>query len=243
VDMRSIIIDRLVRRRGAEIAITTVLLLIVFAALLWAQVLTNHFAQQLSEKIAFAFLVAIVVRWVTIGFSEVELLEQSSRVELYEAIDDATDRIWICQTWLPGTEVDALRIVQSRAAEVKLLLASFKSESPIFARISGRGISVPDAKVLVNRSVAPFVQASSERVTIRFNYGHYPGWIAVVDSVVFWGPTPVHVDNWANDFLFHRSSIHGKKGAFWMNQFQILWGTKHSHTYEDEKQEHNTTLP
>jgi hypothetical protein len=241
--MRSIIIDRLVRRRGSEIAITAVLLLIVFAALLWSQVLTGPFAKQLTEKVAFAFLVAIVVRWVTIGFSEFELLEQSSRGELYDAIEAATDRIWICQTWLPGTEADALRIVQSRAGDVQLLLASFKPESPIFARIAGRSISVPDAKVFVNRSVVPFVQAGDTRAKIRFNFGHHPGWIAIIDTEVFWGQTPVHVDNWANDFLFHRSTIHGKKGAFWINQFQILWGSKHSHTYEEEKQDYNTTLP
>ncbi len=239
--MLSVIIDRVLRRRGSELAVSAILVLIMCAALLWSQVLINPFAKQLTEKIAFAFLVAVVVRWVTIGFSEFELLEQSSRGELHEAIDAASDRIWISQTWLPGTETDAIRIVQSRAPDVRLLLASFKPDSPIFARIAGRGMQVTEAQAFVRRSVAPFVQGSRTEAPIRFCYGHHPGWIAVVDSSVFWGPTPVHVDNWANDFLFHRSTVHTKKGAFWMNQFQIMW-SRYSHTYDDEKA-YNSALP
>jgi hypothetical protein len=240
--MISAIVDRTIRRRGREIALTAVLLSIALAALLWSQGLLNPFGKQLTEKTAFAFLVAVVVRWVTILFSELELLEQSSLVELYEAMDAATDKIWICQTWLPGTERDAIRIIQSRASEVRLLLASFKPESPVFARISGRGFSVSAAKAFVRHSVMAVIDANSSRATIKFNYGHHPGWIALVDTHVFWGQTPVHIDNWANDFLFSRSSIHAKKGAFWKNQFEILW-TRHSHSYEEEKLQYNAELP
>jgi len=235
-----ILIERVVRNRGAEIALTLVLLLIVFAALLWSLVLANPFAKQLTEKIAFAFLVAVVVRWVTIGFSEFEQVEQSSRGELYDAIDSATDKIWICQTWLPGHDADTHRIIQSRAGDIRLLFGSFKPGSPMFARIEGRDIPFTEAQVDVKRSVTP---AINTRATTRFNFGHHPGWIAIIDTAVFWGPTPVHVDNWANDFLFHRSTIHRKKGAFLENQFHILWGPKHSHTYDEEKEKYNRLLP
>lgn len=187
---------------------------------------------QMADRVAFAIIVAIIVRWVGIFFAETESIEESDHIEYYEAIKNANSRIWICQTWLPGGEGDAHRIIDSKAADIRLMLASFKEGSPILARIAGRKIEPRAAKVNVAGSVWPFVKQNKKNC-LRFNSGHHPGWIAVIDSRVFWGPTPVDKDNQAIDFLFHVHNTKGQKGTFWENQFNVLWSACHG--YDTEK--------
>jgi len=195
---------------------------------------------QLGEKISFAMLVALAVRWIGICFSEAELTEDSDDSEYHEAIKAARHKIWICQTWLPGLERDAAEILQSKASNIRILLASFKQESPIFARIAGRRVKISTAKANVASSVKLFIE-DGKKDCLKFNYGHHPGWIAVIDSFVFWGPTPVHRDNHAIDFLFHKHRANEPKGAFWTTQFELLWD-HHSHEFDVEKKDLNTEL-
>src|ERR1044072_7019970 len=70
----------------------------------------------------------------------------SSVGEFLHLISAAKKRIWISQTWLPGVESYAQRILDARVRNTHVLLASFKKESPIFARIGGRDIEVNEAK-------------------------------------------------------------------------------------------------
>ena len=100
-----------------------------------------------------------------------------------------------------------------------------------------------EAKVFARRSVAPVVRENPGRCEIRFCFVHHPAWIAVIDSFVFWGPTPVDADNWANDFLFHRHRCRSDEGGFWEKQFETLWEGKHSHDYDCEKVHFNARLP
>lgn len=238
-----VIVDRILRGRRNELVLTFVLFLTAVASLMWSQALgATGFAATFGEKVSFALLVSIIVRWVTVWFTETEGVERSSHVEVLEAIAAARTRVWISQTWLPGTEADATRILRSKADSIRLLLASHKPGSPITARIRGRGIEPAEAKAFASRSAAPLVATPDSRVSIRFCYDHHPGWIAVVDSFVFWGPTPLDTDNWANDFLFHRHRSGSEQGRFWEKQFEKLWSDKHSHNYETEKAEFNTTL-
>jgi len=240
-----LIVDRILRKRKTELIVTIVLafLAIGFLALSQAPVVNPKFWGTFFEKSSFALFVAIIVRWVTVWFSETEGVHSSSHIEILEAIASARVQIWISQTWLPGTEADATRIVESKANSIRLLLVSHKTGSPINARIRGRRISEVDAKAFAARSVAPIVRAKDGRSEIRFCYGHHPGWIGIIDSFVFWGPTPVTADNWANDFLFHRHSRRSKEGRFWENQFDTLWKDDHSHNYDTEKTSYNTSLP
>ena len=163
----------------------------------------------------------------------------SDDLEYHAAIKSARERIWICQTWFPGVERDATEILQSNLSNVRILLSSFKAGSPIFARISGRKMKAVNAKANVESSVKLFVE-SEKQECLRFTYGHNPGWIAVIDSWVFWGPTPVNRDNHSMDFLFHKHPVSGPQGVFWVGQFELLWQS-YSHDYEAEK-EYNEEL-
>lgn len=239
-----VIVDRLLRKRRKELLISGVLLVLAVGCLVWSLVNPSWgFGSSFLERVSFALLVAITVRWVTICFDESGGIALSSHVELLEAIASARSRVWISQTWLPGTEADAIRIAKSQADSIRLMLASHKPGSPINARIAGRRISVGDAKAFAARSVAPIVALQDGRWAIRFCFGHHPGWIAVIDSLVFWGPTPVDADNWANDFLFHRFRSRSEEGGFWEKQFETLWKDQHSHDYKVEKEHFNTSLP
>jgi len=159
--------------------------------------------------------------------------EESDDIEYHEAIKAATDRIWISQTWFPGIDRDAAEIVQRELPDVRVLLASFKEPSPVFARIQGRKLKLSRAKANVESCVRLFVE-HGRKDSLRFCYGHHPGWIAVIDDWVFWGPTPVHRDNHSIDFLFHKHPVQGAKGRFWVEQFEMLW-ENFSHDYEAEK--------
>ena len=159
--------------------------------------------------------------------------DESSYTEYHQAIKGARDRIWVCQTWLPGLERDATAILQSGVRDVKILLASFKKGSPIFARIAGRNVKPTSAKAYVESSVRQFVK-HGKKECVKFSFGHHPAWIAVIDASVFWGPTPVNNDNTSFDFLFHRHSADSTKGAFWIEQFALLWES-FSHEYDTEQ--------
>ncbi len=176
---------------------------------------------------------------------------RSSAFAYENAIRKATSKIWICQTWLPGTERDAREIIKREVANTRLLLLSFKVDldstppicSPIYARISGRKLNPADAQLYSARSVKPFFEEqdkySKQGVDvsniIRFSYGHYPGWIAIIDDFVFCGFTPVDLESHSEDFLFHKYSIDSSEGKFWEKQFELLW-KEYSHPFEQEKQ-------
>ena len=129
-----LIVDRILKKRQTELIVTGVLALLAIVFLAWSQALgAKGFWGVLFEKASFALLVAIIVRWVTVWFSETGDVQRSSHVELLEAISSARVRIWISQTWLPGTEADAIRIIKSKANSIRLLLVSHKSDSPIRA--------------------------------------------------------------------------------------------------------------
>jgi DNA-binding Xre family transcriptional regulator len=162
-----------------------------------------------------------------------ELIEDCDTSQYHEAIKNAHQRIWVYQTWLPGIERDATEICFSQAPDIRLLLLSFKESSPIYARLQGRAMKVSTAQHNSAGSVIPFVRLGKTDC-VRFNYAHHPGWIAVIDSLVFWGPTPVHLDSHALEFLFHKHSITSVKGKFWVNQFELLWD-QHSHSFNEEK--------
>lgn len=229
----SLRIERALKRRKTEIFITLLLFVLAISlVILSLGPLQEHLSVRLGEKVAFAMIVALVVRWITVGFSEAEHTEDSDDNEYHEAIKMAREKIWICQTWLPGIDRDATEILQTKASNIRILLASFKEGSPIYARIAGRRKKVLTGKTNVESSVRPFID-SGNKDCIRFNYSHHPGWIAIIDSFVFWGPTPVHVDNHSIDFLFHKHLATSAKGAFWTTQFQLLWD-HHSHNFDTE---------
>jgi len=159
--------------------------------------------------------------------------EESDDIEYHEAIKSAAQRIWISQTWLPGIERDAGEIIQRELSDVRLLFASFKEGSPVYARAAGRRLKISRAKANVESCVRLFLE-HGQKQSLRFTYGHHPGWIAVIDSWVFWGPTPVHRDNHSIDFLFHKHPVGGPKGRFWVEQFELLW-EHFSHDYDAER--------
>ena len=224
----------ILRQRKTEIVITTVLFILAISLVLLpvGQLQGNRFVQ-LGEKLGFSLLVALVVRWLTVILSEVEeMSEETDRNEYYEAIGKARKRIWIYQTWLPWTDGNATEIVQRNVRDTRILLLSFKEPSPIYARITGRNISVTTAKCNSVSSVSPFID-KGRAACVKFNYGHHPAWIAVIDSLVFWGPTPVDIDSHTKEFLFHKHPISSAKGRFWKEQFELLWN-KYSHSLDDE---------
>ena len=239
-----LIVDRILRKRRNELIVTGVLGIAAIGFLAWAQALgASGFWGTFFEKVFFALLVGIFVRWITVWFSEVEGVDRTSHMELLDAIRSARTRVWIFQTYLPGTETDAERILGCKADSIRLLLASHRPGSPIHARLAGRGMTSDEGKAFARRSVAPFAKAHDPRVAIRFCFGHHPGWIALVDSFVFSGATPVDCDNWSKDFLFKRLRSGSEEGCFWEEQFELLWSAENSHTYRDEQQGPNPTLP
>lgn len=239
-----LIVDRILRKRRNELIVTGVLGIAAIGFLAWAQALgASGFWGTFFEKVFFALLVSIFVRWITVWFAEVEGFDRTSHTELFDAIRSARTRVWISQTYLPGTELDAERILKSKADSIRLLLASHKTGSPIHARLAGRGMSPDTGKAFARGSVVPFAKAKDPRVTIRFCFGHHPGWIALVDSFVFAGATPVDRDNWSAEFLFKRVRSGSEEGIFWEKQFELLWSADNSHAYQDEQQGPNPTLP
>lgn len=231
----SLILERVLMRRKTEILITIVLFVLAISLIILSLgPLKYLLIVQLGEKFSFATIIALAVRWIGISFSEAEFTEDSDENEYHEAIKKAHDRIWIYQTWLPSLEKDAFEILHtSKASNIRIMLASFKQDSPIFARIASRRLKVSIAKANVGSSVKLFIE-EKKKDCLKFNYGHHPSWIAVIDSLVFWGPTPVDRDSHAINFLFHKHPVKGPKGVFWKAQFESLWD-HHSHDFDTEK--------
>lgn len=162
--------------------------------------------------------------------------QPSSKAEYLEAVARAKQRIWILQTWLPGLASEAQPLAESGATDKRILLASFKPGSQIYSRVLGRHDvnGVEDVKTFV-RSCSDVFRNHGETHALRYNYGHHPGWIAVVDDQVFWGPTPVQEDNHTRTEYFHRAALHDFWGGFWIKQFELLWNN-HSHDWAKERE-------
>jgi hypothetical protein len=160
-------------------------------------------------------------------------LPPNLRSEYRKAIETACQRVWVYQTWLPGIETDGDQICSSQATDIRLLLLSFKEGSPMYGRLQGRKTKVSTAQSNSASSVRAFARGGRLE-QVRFNHGHHPAWIAVADSLVFWGPTPVDIDSHSPGFLFHKHSDNSVEGKFWIQQFEIIW-KEHSHTFEEER--------
>lgn len=225
---------RTLGRRKTEIVIIIVLFILAISLILLAfGPLQRYPLIQLFEKLGFSLLVALIVRWLTVILSESETSDRSDLNEYNEAIKTARKRIWIYQTWLPGTDGGASAILERNVRDTRILLLSFKESSPIHARITGRNIGLLTAKCNSASSVQPFVKKGKSD-WIKFNYGHHPAWIAVIDSFVFWGPTPIDKYSHAQEFFFHKHPVSSIEGIFWKGQFELLW-KDYSHTFDDEK--------
>lgn len=157
---------RILKHRKTEIVITTVLFILAISlVLLPVGQLQGNILIQLGEKLGFSLLVALIVRWLTVILSESEeVSEETDRNEYYEAIGKARKRIWIYQTWLPGIDGNASEIAK-RNVRPRILLLSFKEPSPIYARITGRNISIKTAKCNSASSVIPFVEKENQLVS------------------------------------------------------------------------------
>jgi hypothetical protein len=231
----SIKIERVIRQRKTEIIITTVLFIFATSLILLSLgPLQGSLPIEIGGKLGFSLLVAVIVRWLTVLFSEAETSVDCDTSEYHDAVKSARHRVWVYQTWLPGVERDGTEILFSKASDKRLLLLSFEGSSPIYARIKGRRMKVEAAKHNSAGSVRPFMR-SGQTDCIRFNCGHHPAWIAVIDSFVFWGPTPVDVDSQAIEFLFHKHHVTSPEGIFWVNQFKVIWD-RHSHSFDEEQQ-------
>ena len=237
----------------------TIVLGLLAAVLVLAGTLTQmsrSFAPLLYDA-GFAVLVSILVAWVDLLFHVGEPTPNpySTTEQAYkDALKAARSRIWIHNTWLARTDTEAAEILDARAKDLRLLLASFRHDlndqdgycSFVFARLSGRGWSRHDGKSSVCTTVQPFLKrADIDRADLgkhlRFAFGHHPGWIAVLDSQVFWGPTPIDEDNQAKHIYFNVASTYDVLGDFWIRQFEKLWND-FSLDYEEEK-EWNEQLP
>lgn len=230
----SLKIERVLKQRKTEIVITIALSIFAISLIILSlSSLQQSLPIEIGGKLGFSLLVALIVRWLTVLFSEAETSADCDTSEYHEAIKTARQRVWVYQTWLPGIERDSTEILYSRASDKRLLLLSFKESSPIYARIKGRGMKTLPAQHNSAASVIPFIK-NDQKDCIRFNYGHHPAWISVIDSFVFWGPTPVDLDSQAIEFLFHKHHVASPEGIFWVTQFNVIWD-KHSHSFDEEK--------
>lgn len=249
----------MLRRRPVEIAVSVVLLLGCLFLLLPGVLDKTVGWGDLGEKLAFAILVALAVRWLGIWFGEIpesQDIFESTGNQIRDAIQKATERIWVHQTWLPAVGGDARLILDSKASDIRLVLLSFREESPIFSRVKLRidlpSGAAPGARVEVAKnnsamSARPF-KAVKRKDSVRFTRYHHPGWMAIVDDEVFWGLTPLDADNWSVAEVCYRAKKTQRRAAYMVNQFRLLWegtdpatGERISHTYEEEMQ-YNTGL-
>ena len=208
------------------------------------QTIQSFFAgNRVDRKYFLGICRTLELDWETIADSTTDNLVKCDRAEYLEAIKAARQRVWVYQTWLPATEIESDGISSSKAIEIRLLLLSFKESSPVYARLQGRGMTFSEGQSFSATSVKPFVK-SGKTECIRFNYTHHPGWIAVIDSLAFWGPTPVDVDSHSTEsqLFFHKYPSDSDEGRFWIRQFELLWDEKHSHSFSDERQYNETLL-
>ena len=230
----SLKIERVLRQRKTEIVITIALFIFAISLIILSLgPLQQSLPIEIGGKLGFSLLVALIVRWLTVLFSEAETSVDCDTSEYHEAIKAARQRVWVYQTWLPGIERDGTEILYSRASDKRLLLLSFEKFSPVHARIKGRGMKTLTAQHNSAASVKPFA-INGQTDCVRFNYGHHPAWISVIDSFVYWGPTPVDLDSQAIEFLFHKHHVTSPEGVFWVNQFKSMWD-RYSHSFDEEK--------
>ena len=229
-------------RHIKEIILTSVM--IAIAVSLWAIAMTlepcvgqeasnDHKLCGLAEKLSYAIFVSLLVRWTIVWFQDVTPVDDiygTTNVDLIAAMSNAKQRIWILETWFT-TDGDAAKIIETGANDIKIILASFKPKSQIFARIYGRKIRIGDAKSSVNRSISRFVD-KGKITLVKFYSKHYPSFVYVLDEEVFWGCFPINTDAHLYDYLIQRDNISNKKGEFWKKQFERAW--KESHSFDEE---------
>jgi hypothetical protein len=221
------------RQRKIEVVVTAILLILFAALLVWAvvagKVLT--WADALT-RFAFAIVIALGVRWLGILFESLPSAEdiyKSSGDVLRTRIDEAQDRVWVMQTWLPQIDGDAGRILRAKAPDKRVILGSYRFNkdtpelsSAMYARIRTRAIDLRTAMANSASSFMPFYQARKSHI-VRFNPVHHPGWVAVIDTDVFWGQTPLDADNWNVPEVCHRANTNERRAKYWIEQFMFLW--------------------
>lgn len=192
----------------------------------------------LAEKLSYAIFISLLVRWTIVWFEDVRPVGDiygTTNADLNAAMSNAKQRIWILETWFTN-DGDAKKVIETGAGDIKIILASFKPKSQIFARIYGRKISIEDAKNRVNGSISEFID--EEKTTqVQFYSKHYPSFIYILDEEVFWGCFPINTDAHFNDHLIQRDGISNEKGAFWANQFVLAWKESHSFAVEGKYNE------
>lgn len=199
-----------------------------------------------ADKVAIALLVALAVRWINMLLESATPkadLYASSLGQMMQDLGEARRRIWIAQNWLPNGEKLGYTLAKSTVPrdELRLIVASLRRDatadgivSPVYARIRGRKkLTIDDAKTNIKLSVQSFAEPECLSC-VRFNYGHSPGWIVVIDDTVYWGPTPIHEANWDNDLYFHRADVRSDWGTFWKEQFIKMWDET-THNIEAER--------
>jgi len=189
----------------------------------------------LGDKSAIAILVGLSVRWLTVLFGETAArisAQPSGRVEVMEAMVKARSRVWFAQNWLHDGDGQGKILVEAKVPsdQLRVLFASFRLDddeengwvSPIYARGKSREYSASDVMTYVKASVLRFARAG-KLTSVRFNFGHFPAWVVVIDNYVYWGPTPIHESNWAQDMLFRKDHVNNPLGQFWEDQFNRMW--------------------
>ena len=88
----SLRLRRALYRRRIEIVITVALLILAISLIVVAVgPRPDSLPVQLGEKVAFAIVVALVVRWLSVIFTEAEGSSDSDDLEYHEAIKNARD--------------------------------------------------------------------------------------------------------------------------------------------------------
>ena len=240
------------RNRRIDIAITITMAFTCISLIVWAQVFAERegWIAPLLERVAYAGVIALAVRWLHIAFewknhnkteskqTDVQIQQPlldvvpdkdiyaSSAAEIRLAIQTAKSRIHILQTWLPGVGGDAGMILRSAAPSKRLILSSFKKCSPIYARIQARCDLMPKPVQAAKRHAAgsalPFV-AAGRADDVRFTPAHHAGWAAIIDDYVFWGFTPLTDDNWAIPEVCFKAPSTDNRAKFWEQQFELIW--------------------
>ncbi len=211
------------RTQKAALRMAAILAVVGIAALAWLDPAGNRFVSIFSACAA-AAIVAGVLRGIAALTPEASRdFHRSTHQSLRDAVDQARRRVHVLMTWIP-TERDRLRIANSRAEEIRVMLSSSRPEGHLRSRISTRldGISPEDAQQRIAGTARVFL-ANPDRVQLRFNHGHLPGWIVIADDRVYWGPFPAQEDCFAEEWWCHWDDSAGDWGRFWIGQFDWLW--------------------
>lgn len=228
-------------KRKIDIAISASLAILFTALIVWSQAIgTQPFSwPSLLEKVAFAGIVALSVRWLSIAFDAVPDSRDvylSSGYDIRKAIAEARERVWVLQTWLPATDGDAKLILKAAASDKRLLLASFETGSPIYSRARARCDLATTPENCINAakqnsasSARPFANVGREDV-VRFTSAHHSGWVVVADNELFWGFTPLSEDNWTVPEVCHRAGLSNPRAQHWLRHFNVLWNDRNKQT-------------